>query len=68
MPDDQKPQAETATNPCVLCGHDLSPEEAAHGEVHESCHRAFDGRTRHSQHLEAEHRAELARDVWGERA
>ena len=50
MPDDQKPQAETATTPCVLCGHDLSPEEAAHGEVHDSCHRAFmEGEAR--QHL-----------------
>ena len=47
----RSPRAETATNPCVLCGHELSPEEAAHGEVHDSCHRAFmEGEAR--QHLE----------------
>ena len=67
MPDDQKPQAETATNPCVLCGHDLSPAEAAHSEVYDSCHRAFE-EDQARQYLHAEHRAELARDVWGERA
>ena len=67
MPDDQKPQAETATNPCVLCGHQLPPAEAAHSEVHESCHRAFE-EDQASQYLHAEHRAGLARDTWGERA
>ena len=67
MPDDPKPQAETATSMCVLCGHDLPPAEAAHGEVHQSCHRAFqEGEAR--QYRQAEHRAEFARDTWGERA
>ena len=67
MPDDQQPQAEPAATQCVLCGHDLSPEETAQGEVHESCHRAFmEGEAR--QHQEAEYRAELARDARGERA
>ena len=67
IPDDQQPQAETATNQCTLCGHDLSPAEAAHSEVHESCHRAFE-EDQARQYLHAEYRAELARDALEERA